>query len=560
MTDYDLKPLKAPRSAGALLRALVGVIETPGLRAPLLRKLLADAGVGRLRETPAEDSLPPGPALPVPAASFPACGDLLQRAVAAAPPDGFPHDTVAGLAAAFRDGSLTPSDEAERVLDATRDSEQRTPPMRFFIAQDEADVRAQAAASTERHRAGKPLGPFDGVPVAVKDELDQTPYPTTVGTRFLGAAPATEDAEVVARLRAAGAVLVGKTNMHEMGIGVTGLNPHHGAARNPHDPSRATGGSSSASAAIVAAGLCPVAVGADGGGSIRIPAGLCGVVGLKATFGRVSEHGAAPLCWSLAHVGPLAASAGDAALAYAVMAGPDPRDPNSLNQPAPTLAGFDAGDLAGLRMGVFRPWFEDAEPDVVRICEDALRGLQDAGAELREVTIPELGLLATVHLVTIASEMAAAHITYDAEHRRHYGHDTRLTLAIARHFGARDYVHAQRLRPRLLRHFTRVLADVDVIVTPATGQTAPPIAQDALATGESDIEKLGRIMRFAQPANVTGLPAISFPAGYDEAGLPVGLQVMGRAWEEHTLLRFAAVAERFVARRAPAVSYRLVDA
>jgi Asp-tRNA(Asn)/Glu-tRNA(Gln) amidotransferase A subunit family amidase len=158
------------------------------------------------------------------------------------------------------------------------------------------------------------LGPLDGVPIAVKDELDQVPYATTAGTRFLGREPASSDATVVARLRSAGALLVGKTNMHEVGLGITGVNPHHGTSRNPYDPARITGGSSSGSAAAVAAGLCPIAVSADAGGSIRIPAALCGVVGLKPTFGRMSERGAAALCWSLAHIGVIGASSADVAL------------------------------------------------------------------------------------------------------------------------------------------------------------------------------------------------------------------------------------------------------
>ena len=170
-----------------------------------------------------------------------------------------------------------------------------------MIAVNRDDVMKQAREATQRIKAGKPLSIFDGVPVAVKDELDMVPYPTTVGTSFLGKSPAKEDATVVARMRAAGALLVGKTNMHEIGINVTGLNPHHGTTRNPYNTDHFTGGSSSGSATAVAAGLVPVAIGADGGGSIRIPASFCGVFGLKPTFGRVSEHGAAPLCWSVAH-------------------------------------------------------------------------------------------------------------------------------------------------------------------------------------------------------------------------------------------------------------------
>jgi Asp-tRNA(Asn)/Glu-tRNA(Gln) amidotransferase A subunit family amidase len=223
---------------------------------------------------------------------------------------------------------------AERALAAIADSQQNG--LSIFVAWEQADLLAQATASAQRLREGRPLSPLDGVPVAVKDELDLRGFGTSVGTRFLGKQPAAEDSTAVARLRAAGALLLGKVNMHEIGIGVTGQNPHHGTVRNPYDPQRHTGGSSSGSAAAVAAGFCPIAIGADGGGSIRIPASLCGVVGLKPTYGRVSETGAAPLDWSVAHIGPLGATARDVALGYAAIAGLT-GDPNTLHQPALTL-------------------------------------------------------------------------------------------------------------------------------------------------------------------------------------------------------------------------------
>jgi len=318
---------------------------------------------------------------------------------------------------------------------------------------------------------------------------------------------------VVRRLRAAGAVLVGKTNMHEIGMGATGHNTHHGAARNPYDLDRAAGGSSGGSAAAVAAGLCPAAVGADGGGSIRIPAALCGLVGLKPTFGRVSERGAAPLCWSLAHIGPLAASADDAALLYMLMAGKDPADPSTWHQPAPTVQ----PDLRGLTLGVFRPWFEDADPAVVTACSGLLVAL---GAKVVEIQLPELGIAAIAHMVTIAAEMATSQQAHFLDRQR-------------------DYMQA--------------LQQVDAIVTPAVAGVAPRLTPEALLAGESDLVLLDRLLRFARPANLTGLPAIAFNAGYDADGLPIGMQAIGRPWGEATLLAIARAAEQVVPRRAPAI-------
>jgi len=560
---YDLEQLKAPRSAGGMLRLFVSVAESRTLGGAVARKFLRDIGVVAMRALPSDDA--PWD----PFSSFPevVAGPAGAVAEARDPPPGaaerakdFPFETVDAFTAAYREKTTTPVDVAERVLLWRKESDKLAPPMRVFIAQDDEDVLKQARASAARWKEGKPLGPLDGVPLAVKDELDQRPYPTTVGTKFLGTKPCAADAEPVARLRAAGALLIGKANMHEIGMGVSGLNPHHGPARNPYDPGRATGGSSSGPAAAVASGFCPVALGADGGGSVRIPASLCGLVGLKPTFGRVSERGAAPLCWSLAHIGPLAASVRDTALAYAVIAGRDEADPHTRHQPAPTIAGWNEESLKGVRLGLFPAWFEHADAAVVAGCRKIVDALKDAGAEIVEIEVPELGLLRTIHMLTIASEMQASQILNLVAHRRELGADVRLNLAITKHVTSGDWVHAQRHRTRLCRHFAGILGQVDAIVTPTTACTAPPLRDDALRTGDSDLALGDRIMRNCLPANVTGLPAISFPAGYDEQGLPIGFQAMGRAWEEALLLRLAAVAERSVERRTPKVHRGLLGA
>jgi Asp-tRNA(Asn)/Glu-tRNA(Gln) amidotransferase A subunit family amidase len=444
------------------------------------------------------------------------------------------------------------------LLDAIEASNKATPPLRAVIFCDREDVMRQARESTQRIKAGKPLSIFDGVPVAVKDELDMTPYPTKVGTSFLGQSPATEDATVVARMRAAGALLVGKTNMHEIGINVTGLNPHHGTARNPYNVDHYTGGSSSGSAAAVAAGLVPVAIGADGGGSIRIPAAFCGVFGIKSTFGRVSELGAAPLCWSVAHVGPLAATATDMALAYGVMAGPDLRDPNSLHQPLPTLEGWDKADLRGIKLGVYKKWFQHADAEVVAACEAMLEKFKGMGAELVEIEIPDLELNRVAHTITIVSEMVQAMSYTYPEHHREHGLDVRINLALGRAFNAGDYLLAQRARTRIIRNFENALKDVDMILTPTTAVASPEIKPGALPEGDSDLSVTVEIMRFVTAGNLTGLPAISFPVGYTTKGLPIGMQAIGSPWQENVLLRLAVNAERVVERKEPRVYFKVL--
>jgi Asp-tRNA(Asn)/Glu-tRNA(Gln) amidotransferase A subunit family amidase len=459
-------------------------------------------------------------------------------------------------AKAYRNGTLSPVEAAERVLAAIEASEQGDEPLRTFIAIDRQDVLAQAQAAQERIRSGHPLSLLDGVPVAIKDEINMKPYPTTVGTRFMGAAPATEDSTVVARLRAAGALLVGKANMHEIGINPNGANAHYGRVRNPYDVQCDSGGSSSGSSAAVAAGLVPVAIGADGGGSIRIPAALCGILGLKSTFGRVSEFGAAPLGWSVAHLGPLTASVEDTALTYGLVAGPDPRDPNSLVQPPVTLAGWNRTDLHGVRLGIYRDWFEHAAPEVVQTCKAMLEQLKSAGAEVKEINIPELDEIRIAHAVTILAEMAVSMNPYRAQ-RKLMGASVRLSLVLGDVFTAADYIQSQRIRTRALANFREVYRQVDMVISPATALAAQPIPKGGIPGGWSDLGTDTEMMRFIFPGNLVGLPAISFPAGYDGRGLPIGMQAMGRHWEEHLLLRVAYVAEQVMQRRTPGRYYRI---
>jgi len=553
---YHRTPLTAPRLSGTPLRLLAGLAGS-GVGRLLRLKLVSDAGIPKLMGYPADDAplKPPlfGAATAQPSGEPGTPQAQAEQAANLSPAgSGFRFESIADFARAYREGTADPNQVAEAVLKATATTEEGSRPMRLFIAQDADDLRAQAEASAKRLAKGKPLSILDGVPVAVKDELDQVPYPTTVGTKFLGKHPAAEDATLVARLRAAGALLIGKANMHEIGIGMTGLNPHHGVCRNPYDPSRHSGGSSSGPAATVAAGLCPTAIGVDGGGSIRVPAGFCGMVGLKPTNGRVSEHGAAPLAWNVAAAGPIAANVRDLAATYALIAGPDEHDPPTLNRPPVHLEGLENTDLSGVTLGMYQPWFEDADPLVVDACKAMVDRLKEAGARVEAVTIPDIDAVGMAHVVIIASEMLTSQLPYYHRHRADYGLDVQFNLAIAREFGSNLYVHALRHRARFTRIANKVLQKVDGIVLPTSGCVAPPMA------GESNVPLLDKIMRFSAFANLTALPSISFPAGYNEDGLPISLQVMGRHWEEHLLLRIAHAAEATVERRQPQVWHSLL--
>ncbi|MDP2312090.1 MAG: amidase [Pseudomonadota bacterium] len=545
---YTPRLVRAPRLAGLPLRAFSSLVGTPGVGAVIRDQLLAQIGIPRLRAAPVAHAAPARPAWLDAGAPSP---DEVPTAPAAPATAGYAHPSIADYAEAYRSGRADPVAVARAARAARTEHDGGNQPLRAFIAMESADLLAQAEASAARLRAGTPRSWLEGVPVAVKDELDQSPYGTTVGTRFLGKEPATADATVVARLRAAGALLVGKTNMHELGIGVTGINPHHGAARNPYDPGRATGGSSSGSAAAAAAGFCPVAIGADGGGSIRIPAALCGMVGLKPTFGRVSEHGASPLCWSVAHVGPIGAHAVDVAAIYGLIAGADAHDPGSLGHPGVRLPGARASDAPKLRVGVLDAWFEHADPAVVEACHVLLENL---GVTLVRVDLPDPDLVRLAHLVLIVGEMAAAQLPHAAPT---YGPDTAMNFALARGLTASDYTQALRVRAHLAEGWRTVFEQVDLVATPTTGCTAPPIQADALG-GESDMELLDRIMRFAHAPNLFGFPAVSIPAGYDAADLPIGLQLIGRPWSEDVLLGVAIQAAPLVERRRPKILANLL--
>ncbi|MFW6293341.1 MAG: amidase [Spirochaetota bacterium] len=565
MSSYDLESISLPVLTGAPLRAFANILESPATRGLLLGSLLKSGGITRLRALPQSaaplyyplDDEPSGTTGSRPRRKNDGPSPRELRAcVAGSGPDAA-FASVGDYVKAYASGSTTPSEVAERFLEALEAESREEKPIRAFIAVDPAELRRLAGASTARHHSRRAIGPLDGVPIAIKDEVDMTPYPTTVGTTFLGAHPATTDATTVARLRAAGALLLGKANMHEIGINPTGHNIHYGHARNPYNRDHDTGGSSSGPAAATAAGLCPVSLGADGGGSIRVPAAHCGLVGLKATFGRISRLGSAPINWTVGHLGPIGAHTRDVALAYATLAGTDPADPHTLRQPPVTIEGWNRGDLKGVTLGVFAPWFHHADAEVVAACESRLERLVDSGAEVHEVDIPDLDALRIAHAVTILSEMTSAMSAYP-QARRSFAPATRISLALARSFTSDDYVRAQRVRAEAMERFRGIFESVDALITPTSAITAPAIPRNGVPSGVSDLGTVIETIRFAVPANMLGHPAISFPAGYTSTGLPIGMQAMGAHWSEHLLLRISNVAEQIVTRIAPEVRYRLL--
>ncbi|TYI54325.1 hypothetical protein E1A91_D11G067000v1 [Gossypium mustelinum] len=452
--------------------------------------------------------------------------------------------TIADYSRAYRNGEITPLKIAERFIDAVHESSSRPLSIAFFINYDAEDILRQATESTLRYERGAPISALDGVPIAVKDEIDCSPYPTTGGTKWLHKVrPCTGDACCVARLRSCGAILVGKTNMHELGATPSGINPHYGPPRNPYDPSRISGGSSSGSAAVVCAGLCPAALGVDGGGSVRMPASLSGVVGFKPTFGRIPHSGVLPLNWTVGMVGVLAGTLEDAFIVYAAISGHLPsHEPTTLPPKIHFPLLNSTNPISNIKLAIYGEWFNDCNEEIRLCCSNAVQLLCERyNWKTVEVTIPELEVMRLAHYVTIGSECSTALSSHleNFRGRSEFGWDARVVVDIYGAFNSNEYIKAQKLRYRHMQIHNKIFAKADVIVTPTTGMTAYSISKNALTTGELDYVNGGTIIRYQIAGNFLGLPAITVPVGYDKAGLPIGLQFIGKPWSEPTLMHLA---------------------
>jgi aspartyl-tRNA(Asn)/glutamyl-tRNA(Gln) amidotransferase subunit A len=379
-------------------------------------------------------------------------------------------------------------------------------------------------------------GPLHGIPIGLKDIYDTAGIRTTSGSRVDIDRVPTEDATTAARLKAAGAIILGKLMTYEYALGGPDFTTPFPAARNPWNLDHITGGSSSGSGAAVAAGLCMGAMGSCTGGSIRGPASLCGIVGLKATYGRVSRYGVVTLSWSQDHCGPMTWTVEDTALMLQALAGHDPKDPTTSTAPVPDYSQSLREDIRGLTIGVPRHYFFDPNPDVnpevVAIVEKGLEALQELGAKVEEVIIPSLAYVRAANSIIMLSEAYAFHERNLKARPQDFGELARARFRIGGLFRAGDYVQAQRARQVVKRECAEVLRKVDVLVTPTMTQPAAPFeGYDATATARGP--------SFTGPFNVTGLPAISVPAGFTAKDLPVGMQIVGKPFDEPTVLRTA---------------------
>lgn len=402
------------------------------------------------------------------------------------------------------------------------------------------DLARQHAEQVERRLAKGESLPLAGVPFAVKDLFDVQGTATTYGSKVFADRIAGSHATCVQRLLDAGACLIGKLNLHECAFGFTGENKTFGNCKNPWNEERVAGGSSSGSAVAVALNICPFTLGSDTGGSIRQPSALCGLTGLKPTFGLVSKFGGLPLAWSLDHVGPITRSARDAAVLLSILAGHDPEDPHTrVESPPKYEAGLDQ-PLKGLRIGVPREWFfADMEPDVAKAVEQGMQELKQLGATLTEVRLSHLEEVVGAHRAIIFAEAAEFHRPWLAERSQDYADDIRPLLQGGTFVSAVDYLHAQRVRRVILKHWNAVFQNIDCLLTPTTPVVATKFGQKTARLGNKDKPLVRAYLDLTLPFNLSGHPAVSIPCGFSSDGLPIGMQIVGKYFDEGTILRVA---------------------
>ena len=535
--------LELPRGriSGAALSALVAAVRRTPAKHAVAHVLRAELGIAGLGDASV-------PRRPVPQSNAPLAARTNHERESQSLPlpaaGDWPRSSAA-LLAAYRAGSASPPAVVEAALAGARFLAAQVPSRGPLLDFDDARALAAARESAERIASGT-ARPLEGIPVAIKEEVQVEGLPARVGTSWMPRRPSAADCVAVARLRAQGAVVLGTTPMTEYGMSPLGGNVHRVMPRNAHDPDRLPGGSSSGSGVAVATGIVPMALGVDGGGSIRIPACLNGVFGLKPSFGRIPATGHGLDGGStVGHLGPIAATSHDLALFLQAAAGADAGDPASHWQtPLPDVIHALGRGVRGLRIGIVESEWKHAPRDVAAPAEQALALLEREGAILVPVALPNAHHAAPVGYLTIGLETYAGVADARRDHMDELGLDMQMLIANLSTFGPDDYLDAQRVRSAIREQTAKVLADVDVLALPTTASAAPPVSDSDEKRGFVDPPALDAMCRFAFLANLTGLPAGTAPIGTDGDGLPVGLQILGDAWDEAAVLQVLAHLER----------------
>ncbi len=441
------------------------------------------------------------------------------------------------LSGLIRDRQVSPVDVVEACLDRIAATE---PTLNSFITALPDQARVGAKRAEEEIIRGNYRGPLHGIPVGLKDLFNTAGVRTTSGTRVYDNYVPTEDCTVAAKFSQAGAILIGKLNMHPLAFGPTGENGDYGHMHNPWNPERITGGSSGGSGSATAAGQCTITMGSDTGGSVRIPAALCGIVGLKPTYGRVSRAGLTPLSWCLDHPGPMTRTVEDAALAMNAIAGRDPRDPATADVPVPDFTEALTEDIRGLRIGVVKEYFDtEIDPGVADLAQRAIATLGELGAEIVEVSLPLFEYAQPISNAILSAEATAAHRDVLLSDGDKLYPQVRDRLEEGLFISAPEYLRAQQARQVFCAQVRELLIDVDLLAGPVEPVTAPVILERRIQVGGESLPAVPLLTKYTRVYNITGSPAISTPCGFAEDGLPVGLHLAGRNYDEVTVLKAA---------------------
>jgi len=451
------------------------------------------------------------------------------------------YSSVAELAPRVKSGEISPVEIARTSLDRIAQLE---PSLNAFLEVWGDSALDQASEAEQAISSGDYLGPLHGIPVGLKDLIDVSGKETTGGSKVLAGNVATGDATVVMQLREAGAILIGKMNLVEFAFGATGLNPHTGDVKNPWDTTKITAGSSSGSAAAVAAGMIPVTLGSDTGGSVRMPAALCGIAGLKPTYGRVSRNGVLGLSWSMDHVGPMTRTTEDCALLMNVLAGHDPLDPASSKEPVPDFtSGINRG-LNGLKIGVPQDYFftDSVDPEIVSSVHAAIELMANNGAEIVDLPMPWVDKGRRINMGVMYPEATSVHEKMLAEHADKYSPSVRHRIQFGFNVSAIDYVRAQRARQWFSHQMAESMKKVDVLITPSVPIQTPTIADCTPAPGKTAAG--GELANFTGVFDTTGQPSHSIPCGFTTSGMPIGMMITGHPFDESTVLRVGNAFEK----------------
>jgi len=444
--------------------------------------------------------------------------------------------TIREAAARIQRSALSPVELTDALLQRI---ERVNKTLNAYITVCAQQAREIAQAAETMIRAGYHLGPLHGIPIAIKDNIYTRGIRTTAGSKILGDFVPDEDATVITRLKRAGALIIGKTNLHEFAWGGTTDNPHYGTCRNPWNPERFPAGSSGGSGAAVAARTCLGALGTDTGGSIRLPSSVNGIVGIRPTIGRVSNHNVVPLAWTMDTVSPMTRTVDDCVLMFEVIAGHDPLDEHSSQTPVSDYRAELTRGARGLRVGLIRDYsLTHVQPAVGATIRTALQTLQSLGVEVEEIAMPSIHGNISAQLTIESCEPSTYHQEWLRTRPADYGDDVRTLLELGEMYLATHYLQAQRYRSVLRKEFLDGFRQVDVFVTPTLPFTATPCGATTVAIeGNREEDMLSAIMQFTGVPSLAGLPALSLPVGFDADGLPVGMQVIGRPFDEATLFR-----------------------